>query len=426
MGGDDSTSATAALGIVVVCDGDGRIHEVLANTSGLASLRVGASMEALFPSGTIEKWRRFLALIRREGHAFSWELNVDTGAAIVPLVFAGGRMGGRIVLLASSTDLELTQLYEEVTRVNNEQANMLRSALKDLHLALRERPHRSDELYTQMSRLNNELAAMQRDQAKQMLRLEQLNEQKGQLLGMAAHDLRNPLSVIRGYADFLLEQDAHPLHDELRQMVGAIQRNAGFMLRLVNDLLEISKLDSGKLVLEREPVDLTELIDAAVRVARTLARPKGTQVTLDISDGVALRAVRVDPHKLRQVIDNLLSNAIKYSAKDSVVRVVLQLAARTDSVGQRQVELAVHDSGQGIPHDEMSRLFEPFGTTSTRGTAGEKSTGLGLAIVRRIVQGHGGTVQVESQLGVGSSFVVRLPLAEHEPIGHQAVQPTSN
>lgn len=411
--------AFGGSGIAVLCDCGGQIRQVLANSSGLPSLEADGSMDVLFPSGAREKWQRLLAEICHRGHAFGWELNVDDGEAIVPLLFAGGRMGDHVVVLASSTDVELTQLYEEVTRVNNEQANMLRTALKDLHLALRERPHRSDELYLQMSRLNNELSAMQREQAKQMQRLEQLNEQKGQLLGMAAHDLRNPLSVIRGYSDFLLEQGDHPLHDDLRQMVAAIQRNAGFMLRLVNDLLDVSQLESGKLVLERELVDLTELVDAAVRVGRTLARPKGTRVLLDIADGPTLREAWVDPHKLRQVVDNLLSNAIKYSESESVVRVVLQLAAPTDSVGRRQIELAVHDRGQGIARDEMSKLFEPFGTTSTRSTAGEKSTGLGLAIVRRIVRGHGGSVEVESELGVGSSFVVRLPL-EGPP------QPTSS
>jgi len=175
------------------------------------------------------------------------------------------------------------------------------------------------------------------------------------------------------------------------------------MLRLLNDLLDISQIEAGKLDLHLEDVDLRALVQENVHLNRIIAGKKNIKIELVCPDAVPLRA---DPSKLEQVLSNLISNAIKYSFPDTTVTVTLE------PVGN-EVAIRVRDQGQGIPAAELHKLFEEFQKTSVKSTAGEKSTGLGLAIVKKIVEGHGGRISVLSEVGHGSTFQVSLPL--HAP-----------
>jgi signal transduction histidine kinase len=154
--------------------------------------------------------------------------------------------------------------------------------------------------------------------------------------------------------------------------------------------------------LEREPTDLTTLLRDAIRVNAMLAQKKRIAIDAELDDSVG--ALPLDQHKILQVADNLLSNAVKFSHPDSRVRVELQR-------NETEAHLSVRDEGVGIPAEDLDRVFEAFQRTSARPTAGERSTGLGLAIVRSIVEAHGGRIWVESEVGVGSTFFVTLPLA---------------
>jgi signal transduction histidine kinase len=231
-------------------------------------------------------------------------------------------------------------------------------------------------------------------------RLEQLDQQKNHMLGMAAHDIRNPLGIILGYAKFL-QADAGPLlNAEHRAFLDAITQSSQFVLGLVEQLLDISTIESGKLIIERSSIDLAELATSHVELISVLAARKNLRITLELPrEGARLEA---DASKLEQVLSNLTGNAIKFSAPGTSIAVRVQTTPR-------RVELSVQDEGPGIPRDELNRLFRPFSTTSVRATNGERSTGLGLAIARRIVEGHGGEISVESQIGTGSTFRVSLP-----------------
>lgn len=228
-------------------------------------------------------------------------------------------------------------------------------------------------------------------------RLTELNNQKNTLLGMAAHDLRNPLSVVLGYSKFLLMRPDGQ-SERANKYLDNIQSSAKFMLGLVEDLLDVTTLESGKLTLKLAPADLAALTEKCVEMVRPMAEVKeiGIEVSLTPVE------LEVDAGKLDQVITNLLTNAVKYSHRGSAVTVTLALE---DS----SVRLAVADQGQGIPEAELSRLFQPFGRTSVQSTGGELSTGLGLAIARRIVEGHGGQIGVTSEVGKGSTFFFTLP-----------------
>ena len=264
---------------------------------------------------------------------------------------------------------------------------------------------RASLLFDELSRLNNELATSQRELARSNVELDQLNKQKNELLGIAAHDLRNPLQVILIYSQFLIDEAAVSLGPEHLEFVRTIRRSSDFMLRLVEDLLDAARIEAGTLELDLAPVDLGGLVERNVALNRVLAEPKGTRIDL-YRDGEAgdVGKMVLDTAKIEQVLNNLIGNAVKYSPPGSTVEV--RLAAADGGVS-----IAVRDQGQGIAAEEMDRLFQPFKTGTSRGTAGEKSAGLGLAIVKRIVEGHRGAIRVEPAKGGGSEFQVFLPRA---------------
>ncbi|HEX8203546.1 MAG TPA: hybrid sensor histidine kinase/response regulator, partial [Isosphaeraceae bacterium] len=264
-------------------------------------------------------------------------------------------------------------------------------------------PEPAFSVYEELTRLNNDLGAAQRELARKNAELERLNAQKNQFLGMAAHDLRNPLGVILNYSDFLLDDPGAAFSTEQRAFLEIIRSSSDFMLRLVNDLLDVSLIEAGRLELDRKPVDLGRLTARAVGLNRLLAERKSILLSLsDAEDGPTLA---LDAGKIEQVLNNLITNAIKFSHAGTTVSV---------SVRRRggAAEVAVADEGQGIPAAERERLFRPFGRTSVQPTAGEQSTGLGLSICRRIVEGHGGRIWAESQEGRGSTFTFALPLPD--------------
>ena len=229
--------------------------------------------------------------------------------------------------------------------------------------------------------------------------LEKLNAEKSQLLGMAAHDLRSPLGAILRYGEFLESEIGERLTSEEREFLDMIQRTSQFMLELVEDLLDVSTIEAGRLRLDRRPTDLGELVRRNVALNRLLAAPKNVAVELEASD---VPLVSVDPRRIGQVLNNLIGNAVKFSKPGTVVVVRL-----TSTEGE--VTVAVTDQGEGIAAADLPRLFQPFGVIRSRGTAGERSTGLGLAIARRIVEGHGGRIGVETEAGRGSTFSFAIP-----------------
>ena len=229
-----------------------------------------------------------------------------------------------------------------------------------------------------------------------------LNELKNRFLGMAAHDLRNPLNVIEWYL-LLLEKGHFGEVTETQKGVLRKLRGQGYaMLELVEELLDVNVIQSGHLQLEPAPTDLGSLLEDSLEAIRPLADDKGVRLRfLPLAHTIL---AHMDPHRIEQVMANLLSNAVKYSHPGSTTTI----RAEPDDGWAR---ISVRDQGQGIPQNEVENLFTEFGRTSVRPTAGERSIGLGLAIVKRIVEAHGGAVSVESEVGKGSDFRFTLPLA---------------
>jgi signal transduction histidine kinase len=393
-----------ATGLALLCDEQGRLVRVIRDELGVAGrLAPGQPFTLIVDRASLSKALSFLVALRANEAAYDWEMNLWVPNELVTLHFAGGLVGGQLLIVASKTRDGARQLYEDLLLVSNEQTNALRAALQEQAESARAQAEREGALYDEISRLNNELVAMQRELARKNAELEKLNQLKNQFLGMAAHDLRNPLNIILSYSEFLLDEAAGRLSQEHLQFLDAIRSSSDFMVGLVNNLLDVAQIESGQLQLDAQPTDLIALIERNVALNRVLAEKKHIQLMLEV---LPRRVVLpLDAAKIEQVLNNLISNAVKYSYPNSAVRVSVLAAPGC-------VTLAVQDQGQGIPQSEMDKLFKPFSRTSVKSTAGEKSTGLGLVIARKIVEGHQGRLWAESQVGVGSTFYVSLPVAE--------------
>lgn len=228
-------------------------------------------------------------------------------------------------------------------------------------------------------------------------KLAHLNNEKTEFLGMAAHDLRNPLSVIIGFADLLaFEKD-----ERVVKMAQDIRKGGSRMLSLVNDLLDSNAIEEGAYARELERTDLAALTKQCIASQHASSERKRIGVQL-ICDGPCY--AMADPKAALQVFDNLFSNALKYSPLDSVV----QIHVRVDG---EWCEWAVENPGQGITAEDKQRLFQKHAKLSARPTGGEQSVGLGLSIVKRLVEAMQGTIACESEPGVSTTFSVRLRAA---------------
>jgi two-component system phosphate regulon sensor histidine kinase PhoR len=224
------------------------------------------------------------------------------------------------------------------------------------------------------------------------------DERRAQFLAAFSHELRTPLTSIVSFIE-LLRGEAEGLSEDGLRFLGILERNADHLLRLIDDLLILNRLEAGALPLDLSRVSINGLAAEAVRNAAPLAAKSGITIHLDTRDGPAVEA---DPRRLLQVLDNLIGNAVKFSDPGSLVRVVTRWSRSTWRID-------VSDTGIGIPPEEAARLFGPFVRGSNARIAGKPGTGLGLSIVKGLVEMHGGHVKVESALGVGTTFSVFLP-----------------
>lgn len=255
----------------------------------------------------------------------------------------------------------------------------------------------SDELRNKNSELTETNDAL----AEANESLNNLNAEKNDFLGIVAHDLKNPLGAIRGFAE-MLEEDADGISkEEVTDYAGRIKKGANLMFDLVSNLLDINRIEQGQLTAELKPCDLSDTARQAVEGYEQRAAAKAVRLHFDESHPPPVMG---DPAQLVQVVDNLLSNAVKYSPREKniFVRVLLEGSA---------VRLEIQDEGPGISYEDQKRLFGKFARLTARPTAGEHSTGLGLAIVKRLAEAMGGRVWCESELGHGATFVFEMPVA---------------
>jgi signal transduction histidine kinase len=266
---------------------------------------------------------------------------------------------------------------------------------------------RTEELSTANRELSNEIAERRRieeERAQLLVREQQANRLKDEFLATISHELRTPLNAVLGWARVLRSTD---LPSALRtRALESIERNASAQARLIDDLLEVSRIVTGKLRLKVRPMDLAQVIDAAMEVVRPAAEARG--IRLERRYRRRPWPTQGDPDRLQQIAWNLLSNAVKFTSPGGTVRVELDREGTLDRI-------AVHDTGKGIDPSFLPHVFAPIRQADASTTRDQGGLGIGLAIVRQLTELHGGTVKAESDgAGLGATFVVLLP--SHDPV----------
>ena len=278
--------------------------------------------------------------------------------------------------------------------------------LRSTNAELMEARENLAQLNRNLERLVEERTAEIRRQAEEIQRLA---EAKDELMGMAAHDIRGPLTVIQGTTDLLKlrlgRRDSGQAGEleGLSKSLDMIHGAARGLSRLLSELLDSKAIESGKITLRRRPTPISEIVDAALPVPQLAAEEKNISLVAEIEPAVILWA---DPQRLAQAIINLMLNAVKFSESGS------RIIFRASSIDDGRHVLEVEDQGLGIPEDELEQIFGTF----EQGEAGRRygGSGLGLMIARRLVELHDGTLSVESQVGVGSRFIMTFPpFSEH-------------
>ncbi|MBA4177799.1 MAG: hypothetical protein C0505_14770 [Leptothrix sp. (in: Bacteria)] len=250
--------------------------------------------------------------------------------------------------------------------------------------------------------------------AERTAELESANAAKSEFLSRMSHELRTPLNAVLGFAHLLLMPGGAPLDEQQASYVREIQLGGEHLLHLIDEVLDLARMESGRLDVNPGPVTLQPLIEACVAQIESLARARHITVTLAPAEPCTAQA---DPLRLRQVLLNLLSNAVKYSREGGSID--LGCVAIT---GQR-VRVSVRDSGRGLSAEQQARLFRPFERLESA-YDGIEGSGIGLALVKRLVEAMGGEVGVESKVGVGSTFWFELPLC-HAPAPADTTAPAA-
>jgi len=239
--------------------------------------------------------------------------------------------------------------------------------------------------------------------AAEAARAHELTQLKSEFVTLVAHELRSPLTTITGYVEILLEEHGGTSTEVQRESLKIVQRNGEQLLALIEDLLDISRMEASRLELKRTTLDLARLVREVASSLHPQIEAKGQRLTLELAE--ALPAVSGDADRVTQILTNLLSNAHKYTASGGSVTIT----ARGEGSG---VRVSVRDTGIGLSPDDQARLFTKFFRAQNSVTQGVRGTGLGLMITRALVELHGGEITVTSALGQGSTFSFTLPAAQ--------------
>jgi two-component system sensor histidine kinase BarA len=372
-----------------------------------------------------------------------------TGATyrVVPILYDGRRLGRFVVgpylpaelkevprallQIDGQVDQKLAREHlSEMPRVRRETAEKISTHLTRVIDVILFNGHRAlltSSMHLASVRANyRELSEKNRRLQLAHNKLKELDRLKSNFLATMSHELRTPLTSVIGYAEMLASGVGGPLTQDHQEFVEIIRNKSNHLFELITSLLDMSKFERGEVPLFREPVDVDHLIADVIRTVAPMAGRKEIHMRSELE--LDLPRIHADPDRLRQVLQNLTDNALKFTAHGGEV----VLSARTvdmrpgadldeedDNAGlvlmmapRRGVQIAVRDSGIGIPASEHARIFDAFYQVDSSATREHGGTGLGLSIVKRLVEAHGGTVRLKSASGKGSTFFLTIPESE--------------
>jgi PAS domain S-box-containing protein len=274
-------------------------------------------------------------------------------------------------------------------------------------------PLKSDEGYrvtavirdiTERKQIEERLQAIQTQYTRELeLRnqeVEVANRHKSEFLANMSHELRTPLHTVIGFSELLAEESQGPLNDSQKRFIGHIHKDAQHLLALINDILDLSKIEAGKVQLRRDAVDIAVILDDALASIQPRGIEKSVAIETNIESPVIVEGDRI---RLKQILYNLLSNAVKFTPANGRVQVEMGTA-------EGYARISVRDTGVGIPLEEQESVFEKFHQVGGVAGGAREGTGLGLPISRRLVEEHGGRIWLESEPGLGSCFTFTIPL----------------
>jgi len=271
----------------------------------------------------------------------------------------------------------------------------------------------------ELERANQEMVTLNANLEKSNAELTQANQVKDEFLATMSHELRTPLNSILGMSEGLQEEVIGELNERQKKAIATINRNGKHLLGLINDILDVAKIETGKLELSRSWVSVTDLCFASLEFIRQQATKKYIQLITNI--GSNLKDIEVDPRRMKQILINLLTNAVKFTPNGG--QITLEVTMEANPTDQQQIGdscswvlFSVTDNGIGISTANQSKLFQRFVQIDSGLPRKYQGAGLGLALVKQLTELHGGSVSFTSQLGKGSCFTVRLPYRYKPPI----------
>ncbi len=228
------------------------------------------------------------------------------------------------------------------------------------------------------------------------------NHHKSQFLAYMSHEIRTPLNAILGFSEVIRDEVLGPVTPEkYREYAGDIHTSGDHLLELINDILDLSKIEAGKLEIEEAEIDVAASVEASLRFVRERANKAGLSLKTETPPG--LLALHADVRMVKQMLINLLTNAVKFTPSGGEITVA---AVRGGSGG---LELSVRDTGAGIAPEDLSKVMKAYGQAGKTRSRGFEGTGLGLQLVKKMIELHGGSVELQSELGAGTTFTLRFP-----------------
>jgi signal transduction histidine kinase len=311
--------------------------------------------------------------------------------------------------LAQTVDIRSRDEIGDLARAFNQMTLQLKESRRNLESKVEERTHQLEENIMELNRARTSTLKMLEDlqSAKRELEmvnreLKEMDEAKLKFIGIASHELKTPLTAIKANIDFILSEKEGKIPEHLQSYLLTIQRNTNRIQMRMDNMLDMARIKSGRLLLYREPIRLSEVVGGYINEVKPV--DKNISIQIDIPEDLFIYA---DRNGFHDIFINLLSNAFKFTSDGGEVKIV---ANRKDN----DILHEIHDTGIGIPEDEIKKIFEEFYQVEGGKHGG---TGLGLAITKRLVEEHGGKIWVESQLGKGSTFYFTLPFSLEDEDG---------